>query len=210
MSEQAQFQLENPDDGSLILGAAELAFVSGDFEDVKDRFENTLTFNDLSEEYRIHAIHRLALMAVRRNDDLAVESLLAEAERLFPNHSDTIYVRTIFLASKNKNDDALEELTKLIDNWQEMRLQTTFGLKLDDLLDLMGDLFYALSDLENANQLYTAALKVNNYNAYACYGAGLCFRDSGESKLAEQMFEWAVSYDPEFELAQIELEKLKG
>jgi glycosyltransferase involved in cell wall biosynthesis len=210
MSEQAQFKFENPEDGSLILAAAELSFVSGDFEDAKDKFEDALTYNDLSEEYRIHAIHRLALLAVNRNDDIAVESLLGETERLFPGHADSIYVRTIYLASKNKNDDALEELTKLIDNWQELRLQTTFGLKLDDLLVLMGDLFYGLSDLVAANQLYTAALKVNNYNAYACYGAGLCFRDSGEFKSAAQMFEWAFNYDPEFELARNELEKLRA
>jgi glycosyltransferase involved in cell wall biosynthesis/SAM-dependent methyltransferase len=209
MSEQAQNQFENFEDSSLILASAELSFAEGDFEDSKEKFEKALTSGDLTDEYRIHAIHRLILMAINRNDELAVESLLNEAERVCPGHADTIYVRTIYLASKNKNDEALEELTKLIDNWQELRLQTTFGLKLDDLLVLMGDLFYGLSELESANKLYTAALKVNNYNAYACYGAGLCFRDSGESELAEQMFGWAVNYDPEFELAKNELEKLK-
>jgi tetratricopeptide (TPR) repeat protein len=53
-------------------------------------------------------------------------------------------------------------------------------------------------------------LKLNNYSADACFGIAKCFKAAEMWEEAKEMFEFALEYNPDFELAKQELELLSG
>jgi tetratricopeptide (TPR) repeat protein len=75
---------------------------------------------------------------------------------------------------------------------------------------LQGDILFLMEDLEAASQIYHYALKVNNYSADACFGIAKCFKACEMWAEAKEMFEFAVEYNPDFELAKQELELLQN
>ncbi len=196
------------EDASTIAGEAEANYIGGDYEAAENLFLQAIKLEDISKEYKLHSLHRLAVIFINQNDEKQYESMLKMAIGIVDKHPDTIYVQVIKLASENRNVEAINLLSKLVDEWEQNIEKSTLGYTADDLLVLLGDLFYSEGDSDTALKVYTAALKLNNNNEYACYGAGICFRDSGINDHAKTMLEWAINLNPDFALAQKALQDI--
>ena len=73
----------------------------------------------------------------------------------------------------------------------------------------LGYINYLMGNFELAIQFFsTASFSNPNYSA-AYYGIGLCYKEIGKQELAKENFEKVLSLEPEDELAQIELNKLR-
>lgn len=207
MSMKAQNILSNEPDGSLFAGEAEANFIAGDYQVAEDLFNKAIIANGISDEYKLHSLHRLAIMYINNNNGNFYK-VVNMAEEIKPNHQDTNYVKAIKYASQKNNDQAISLITKIIDEWESNYDQSTLGYTIDDVLVLLADLVYTNGDLDTAVKIYTNALKINHNNEYACYGAGRCFNESGLTDYAKDMFEWAIKINPDFEEAIKELEDM--
>lgn len=207
MGQKAQNEFVEFSDLSTKLGKAESSYIAGDYENAKKLFLEALDGDYLNQEYRLHALHRLAIICIN-DDDSDYYKVINESDNIDSNHPDNLYVKTIKLASEGKNNEAIAQLSQLIENWENTIYRSTLGYTTDDLLVLLGDLLYAEGDLEKALNMYSSALKINNNNEYACYGAGKCFKESGINDHAKTMLEWAVKLNPDFEEAKKELAEL--
>lgn len=195
-------------DAYIYLGRAEKLYSDGDPENAYEYFKEALKFNDLQAKHIIHALNRMAVIALNRGNYDECEKMLNKGRELEPEHPDLLYVQSLLYAGKNQNTEALETIAPLMENWINWKYESSFGYKLDDLLVLTGDILLNSGDLESANQLYTSALEINHENAFACYGAGICFMQAGIEDSAKEMLEWAVQLMPNFELARKVLEEL--
>ncbi|MDP3148609.1 MAG: glycosyltransferase [Ignavibacteria bacterium] len=69
-------------------------------------------------------------------------------------------------------------------------------LKLEDLLNLAGNIKLALGKLQEANEYFERQLNINPCSAGACVGLGEVFFQNEKYAEAKTMFEWAVKNDP--------------
>jgi glycosyltransferase involved in cell wall biosynthesis/predicted SAM-dependent methyltransferase len=192
-------------DDAILCGEAESLYLAQDFDKAEEYFAEAVKSGILSDNYYVHCCMRLAVMSINRNEIELAEGYIADAENRVSGHPDTRYVKAILHASQDRLTEALEELNPLMNNWIKDKFKSSFGYRLDDVLVLVGDILREMEDLEGANEIYTRALEMNHENAYACYGAAMCFKLGGHPDKAREMFEWAVKLNPEMEEAQEEL-----
>lgn len=208
MSNTAQDRLNSENDGSILLGEAEANFLAQDYTEATELFKQALQSHGLSKEYRLYALHRLAMIYIAEGNNIDYDNVIHQAMLLDGDNPDTLYVKAIYFASKMQHKEAIAEITQLVNNWENQSSKISLGYTLDDLMVLMGDMVYAEGNGELAHQIYTNALKINNSNEYACYGVGKVFKDSGIMDHAKSMFEWALKINPDFVEAKRELENL--
>lgn len=208
IAKSAKSKFYETNDEYMYLGKAEALYTTGDPENAYEHFNMAIKSNKLEPNHAIHALNRMAVIALNRGNFDECEKMLERGRELEPEHPDLLYVQTLLHAGKNENTEALETIAPLMENWINWKYESSFGYKLDDLLVLTGDILLNTGDLESANQLYTSALQLNHENPFACYGAGICFMQAGIEDSAREMLEWAVKLMPNFELAQKVLEEL--
>lgn len=208
MKVKAQNVLTKYSDSSLVAGEAEANYIAGDYATAEKLFKSIIDNNDLSDSYKLHSLHRLAIIYINNNDG-DYYRMISLAEEIEDDHQDTNYVKAIKYASQRNNAEAIEYISKVIDNWEHKSIKSSLAYTIDDVLVLLGDLVYSNGDLQTAINIYVNALKINHSNEYACYGAGRCFRDADLSDNAREMFEWAVKINPNFEEAKKELDSLQ-
>ncbi|MBX3044183.1 MAG: glycosyltransferase [Ignavibacteriae bacterium] len=207
MSLAAENQFSDKIDDTIVFGTAEHTYIEGDFNEAVELYMKAIK-GIVPEKYKLLGLHRIAMILINKGEYSAVEDVFRSIDQISFNHPDTIYLKVILNASQDKHTEALEFISELMDNWTSNKFESSLGHNLDDLLVLTADLLRAGDDIEAAHSLYTTALSMNNSNAFACYGAGMCFKVSGLENEAKEMFRWAVDINPEFEEAKFELENM--
>lgn len=196
-------------DDAIIFAYAEQSYIEKKYDETINLFRDSIK-NNIDRRYMLLALHRITAILINKNEIFAAEEILDTIQKLYFNHPDTIYLKIILEANSNNNIEALNLLSSLMDNWKNYKYESDLGHNLDDLLVLNADLLLALDDIEAAHTLYTTALNFNNYNAYACYGAGLCFKYNDFIDDAIKMFEFAIKLKPDFIEAEKQIAELKN
>jgi tetratricopeptide (TPR) repeat protein len=205
MSKSAEELMKDTYDSSMIFGTAEHSYVEGDYSNATDLYMQAIK-GDVPEKYKLLGMHRIAMILINRGEQNAAYDILNSVKDITYSHPDSTYIEVIINASLSKHTEALEKLSPLLDRWKDYKFESSLGHNLDDLLVLTADLLFANNDIDSAHSLYTTALSLNNSNSFACYGAAMCFKISGLDNKAQEMFEWAVKLNPDFEDAQKELD----
>ena len=73
----------------------------------------------------------------------------------------------------------------------------------------MGISYYHLGDLKAAEDYFNKARAVDETYPWNYYGLGLVYGQTRDKKSAAQMFEKALSYNPQFPQAKAALERIK-
>ncbi|MFW5701952.1 MAG: glycosyltransferase, partial [Bacteroidota bacterium] len=209
MAANAADELADKIDGYIITGRAEREYLREKMGPARELFESALE-SEIEGRYRIHALCRLARIALNNKDSQKATEYVESAAAIDPAHPDVAIMRTRIAAAEDRVTDALELITPVLDQWISQKFRSSTGHRLDDLLCLTGDMLMRLDDLESAHKLYTAALELNHENADACYGAGLCFLRSDIIDQAVTMLEWAVRLNPGHEAAAAALAEAKS
>ncbi|MGE5480426.1 MAG: glycosyltransferase [Chloroflexota bacterium] len=207
---QAENELPMFEDDAITLSRAERLYQKDDYEGAEPLFYDVSSSATLYPEQIAFAFNRLGVIALSRGENLQAEELFGKAELLAPDSIDCKYYRSIWLNSNGQTIEALEEISAALDAWHDKKFFSYAALKLEDLLLLTGDLLYISEDPQAALQVYTAALKINNESAFACYGAALCLEALDSPEKAREMLEWAVKINPGFEQAKKKLEEMNA
>jgi glycosyltransferase involved in cell wall biosynthesis/ubiquinone/menaquinone biosynthesis C-methylase UbiE len=209
LSRKAEHILHDQIDDFVILGEAEEEYNNNNNERAAELFEEAIKSNYLTEKYRIHSLHRLAILNIEFGEHETAEEYLDQVSIIYPDHPDTLYIRSILKEEQDDLVGALEDRSPLLDNWVNDKFISSIGINLDTILNDTAENFYHQGDLENALKLFSEALKMNNTNAYSCLGAARCFADGGVIDEAINMYEWALKLDPDLEEALEELDRIK-
>lgn len=208
MALQAQNTLADSNDGVIAVCQAEQAYNEGRIDDAIALYNSAIVQKGLSEEYTLLTLHRLASLSLVNGEAELAEEFLEKVRVIDANHPDTRYVQSLVYAWRSEWEKELDVLEPLLDEWKTARFKSRLGVTLDTLLCDMGRALYSLDIVEDAKEVYTLALSVNNENADACYGAALCLAELGAPDEARTMLEWAVRLRPDFTAAQEALEEL--
>ena len=209
LARKAETALVNKDDTFTLFGRAEKEYDEGNYEKAKELFSQVLGYNDLTEKYRIHALHRLAMIELELEDYDNADKYLEQAGMINPDHPDTRYIKSIMKEKQGDLVEALEIRSPLFEEWKDTKFRSSIGINLDVILNETAENFMEQGDLENALKLFTEALKMNNNNANACLGAARCFARANIKDEATKMYEWALKLEPTMEEARKELNDLK-
>ncbi|MFA7626218.1 MAG: glycosyltransferase [Candidatus Kapaibacterium sp.] len=184
-----------------LFGHAEKLYSNGEFNEAAELYKKVIE-SIMIEEYKILALHRLAIIYINRSKLSDAYECLKSIKQINANHPDTIYAEALINLAEQNITEALEKINILLDDWKNFKFMSSLGHNLDDLLVLTADLLLTFDDVEAAHSLYTTALSLNNENEYACYGAALCFYKSELYEHSQNMLEWAVKLNPDFEKAK--------
>lgn len=195
-------------DAYIYVGLGEKYYTEGNPEESFEYFKIAIESEILENKDAIHSLNRMAVITLNRGNIEEAEKYLNLGKMIDSDHPDLLYIQTLLHAAKNEIVEALETIAPLMENWSSWKYDSCFGINLDDLLVLTGDLLLNMGDLESANQIYTSALELNHENAFACYGAGMCFLQAGLDDSAKEMLNWAVKIMPDFELAEKALNEI--
>ncbi len=210
MARAAANVLADTDDSIVKIGCAEKAYAEGRVDEAIALYQAAVEQRGLPTEYVLLTLHRLASLALVDGEAELAEEFLEKARTLDAEHPDTLYVQSLVHAWRQEWEPELNILEPLLDRWKTARLQSRIGIELDTLLCDMGRALYSLGIVEDAKEVYTLALGVNNENPDACYGAALCFAQIGAADEARTMLEWAVRLRPDFDAAREALEELEA
>jgi tetratricopeptide (TPR) repeat protein len=210
MAAEAAPFLKDADDGINSINDAEELFKSGDVDGAIATYTEAFKNGGIPDKYILHALHRLASIALEEDDvELAGEFLL-KVEEIRADHIDTIYLRAKSLALQEKWVEVQETLSGLLKNWGNIQFDTTLGLTLDIVLCDTARALLSTNAVEEAQELYAEVLKMNPESGDACYGLAQCFKKSGQHDAARNMLEWAVRLQPDLALAVEELEEISA
>lgn len=202
MSTIAAEKLSEIEDNSLKLGEIELAFINAKFDDVIINGKKLFTDGNLNSKDIAHLQKRIIQSLIYLNKIEEAKQELNDYEKLFDNDYDIQFLKALIFTLEGNSTEGLETLSKLMDAWKQHKYNSTLGYSLDTLLTLTGD--FLLSTKENyfeALDVYELALKENQENAQACYGASLCLYNLGFPDKAMIMIDWAVELQPDFDEA---------
>lgn len=208
LSKSAKDVLADEEDEYIRFGRAEELFNDNKFNDAKKIYDS-LKIDAFEDQHKLMIYTRIIDLNMAFSDFETAKSFINIAEKTDKHSPDIVYLKSMLEFRKGNKTEALELLTPLMKKWIDIKHQSYAGINLDDLLVLTADILLDDDDLDGANQLYTEALKYNTENPFACYGAGLCFKEAGAANEAKQMFEWALKISPDFKEAQDELDSLK-
>lgn len=207
MAKNAISKLNEVKDAYYILGEAELQYSNAKFYDAYAQFKAAISMDELNSQWTAHAYNRLAIISIEKQDLSEAKEYIAHSEEHCADNPELQYVTAVYLTAKHDYNSALQYMTIALQRWEDNKYNTTLGINIDDLMVLGGDILRAVGDLTAGIDMYKNALKINHENYYACYGAGKCFQAANEDKMAKEMFEWAIKYNPNFELAIAALKK---
>ncbi|MGA2296552.1 MAG: glycosyltransferase [FCB group bacterium] len=199
MAKKAQDILVTQEDGCTVLGKADAEFDARRFKQAMELYNEALGFNNLPEKYYLHALHKLTLLHLHFKDIPFAIAHYEKAESMNKDCPDNKYIRAKIHAIHGEWTESLELLSVILDNWSSWKYETTLDISLDTLLCDTAEGLFELNDVENALRLYTEALKMNNYNPAACYGAARCYLQADAKEDAKRMLKFAIDYDPNFE-----------
>ena len=202
MAQTAENKLKDKRDAFVILGEADEQFDSGNYYNAKQLYNQALEEGLKPEKFKLHVLHKLSMIEIIGGNLEQSEAYLASAEAIYAGHPDSIYLRAKLFGMKKNWTEMLEQLTELMNKWKEAKFKTTLNVSLDDLLCDTAEGFFEFGEIENSLNLYTQALKVNNSNPYACYGAGRCLLAADIKEDAKKMLEWAVRLKPDYAEAE--------
>lgn len=208
MARRAESVLADRDDSVVTFCRAEQAYVEGRVDDAIALYQSAVEQRGLPVEYVLLTLHRLASLALVDGEPELAEEFLEKARTVDNAHPDTLYVQSLVHAWRENWEAELDILEPLLDGWKVVRLKSRIGVELDALLCDMGRALYYIGAMEDAKEVYTLALGVNNENPDACYGSALCFLELGAADEARTMLEWAVRLRPDFVAAREALEEL--
>jgi glycosyltransferase involved in cell wall biosynthesis/predicted SAM-dependent methyltransferase len=209
MAKTAYTKLRDKKDGISYCAEADNLFYLKSYEEAQLTFTRALGTNDLPDKYRIHALHRLAMMCMDSGDFNMAEEYISKAQLIEDNKVDNLYLHGKMFALQGDWTSALEIYTEIFDNWKTLKFQTTLEVSLDALLCETADAFYHCEDYDNALKLYAEALKINNNNAFACLGSARCFLTINANDEARNMLDWALKLYPGMEEALELLESIR-
>jgi tetratricopeptide (TPR) repeat protein len=201
MSMKAKDTLVDNPDGYTYLCKAETSFLNGGYDAALADYYSAYYSPDLTVLHKIHSLNRMASIYILQNKLPLAEDFLNIAEGLSRDNPDTIYLQSALYAKKQEWAESLETLQVLLKNWQTLKFESTIGISLDMLLSTSAEGILNLGDVEGALNVFTEALRLNNYNAEACYGSAMCFLAYGEQEEARKMLEWAIRLKPDFKEA---------
>lgn len=124
------------------------------------------------------------------------------------NHSRSLYIsidndefkNSFERAQTNIRDKefsiATKELELAIEKYDSSEKARSIISK-EELLLLSANVFLVIKDLEKANMLFEAALKLNPSSSEACFGLGQVFYQAEMYEQSKTMFEWAVKNNPQ-------------
>lgn len=208
MASDAQDVLSDKADGSIAVCRAEEAYLEGRLDDAIELYNAAVTQRGLPEEYVFLTLHRLASIALVDGEADLAEEFLDKARSIAPGHPDTLYIQSLLHAWRGEEEKELDILEPLLDTWKAERFKSRLGITLDTLLCDMGRALYNLDHIDDAKEVYSLALGVNNENPDACYGSALCFVQLGAIDEARTMLEWAIRLRPDFTAAREALEEI--
>ncbi len=192
------------DDYAIRAGEAEREFLNANYQIAEKLFRDVLAQKGIDEKIRVHCIARLIQLALRKYDLKNADMLLEDLANL-ENQPIKFYLSAKIYDAKEDYISALEEITKFLDQWKSIRYDITINLSHDEVLVFTADLLCKSEDYDGALQLYSEALRINPENAYACLGAGICFKKIGAKDEAKEMLQWAITLNPNLEEAKNEL-----
>ncbi len=204
LADEADKILPKFEDYATTSGEAEREYMNRNYHNSETLFKSVVAQKGIDEKIKLHCLIRLIELALRKYDVLNAEILFEDIIAL-ENHPIQYYLKAKIQDAKEDYISALEEITKFLDEWNSIRYEITIDLTHDALLVFTADLLSKTDDCDGALRLYSEALKINPENANACYGAGICFKKIGAKDEAKEMLQWAVTLDPNFELAKNEL-----
>ncbi|HYF03359.1 MAG TPA: methyltransferase domain-containing protein [Patescibacteria group bacterium] len=206
MARDAEGILKDRADGNILIGHAENLYLAGDVDRAIDTYTEAFKAGGLTKKYILHALHRMASIALADNNIELASNFIFKADEIQPGHVDTIYLHTLCLGFQEDWIEAQEQLSDILTNWKYVRFDTTLGLTLDMLLCDTARALLSTDAVDEAHEIYSEALKMNPENADACYGLAQCFKAMGEHAEARQMLEWAVKLRPDYTIAAEELD----
>lgn len=209
MANNAVTKLADTKDAFLMLGLAERLYSDGQYFEAYNEYKAAIATDKLSDKWCSHAYNRLSIIAIDKGDLDEAREYVSASSAYFGDSPDLLYTTAVYYVAKKDFDSALQYITVALQRWHDHKYDITFGINLDDVLVMGGDILRAVEDLDGAVEMYKNALKINHENFFACYGAGMCFLVAGEDNMAIEMFDWALKYNPSFIPALEALKKCK-
>lgn len=205
LSQIAQTKLTPFSDYLIELGRAEDEFINDNFETAYriyiqhfDKIEN--------KKLKRHITKRIAQCLLYQEE---YDNARDYIDTIDENEDyDKYYLEALYYSLQDMSTEALEFITKSLNEWKIRKFTSTLGYSLDDLLVITGNLL--ISTKENyleALDVYEMALKENPENHLACYGAAYALFELGFLEQASTMVDWAIKLHENYEDA-INLKKI--
>lgn len=210
MTEKAQKILTDKNDTYLEICYAEYEFTNNNLEKAEEIYVNTLENDKLNNKFTAHCFNRLAQIAITKNKFLDAYKYIEASKAVEENNPETVYLETFILNAEEKYIETLEKITPIVENWNDFKFNATLGINLSKYLLQIADTFMLMEEYAEALEVYTAALAKDNYSPEACFGLGVCYKKANVLDEAKKMFEWAITYNPDYELAKKELAELNA
>jgi tetratricopeptide (TPR) repeat protein len=145
------------------------------------------------------AYMQLGLLALEERKPAAAE-YFSSAIRLQPRSIEAWYGRGYFYQLTNEYDKAIKDYTAILE------IDPSYASAHYNL----GIVHYALRVIDEAYKNFDRAIKYNNRYAEAYYMRGLCEEAKGKDEAALADFEYSLSLRPDYQLALMGIERVKG
>jgi glycosyltransferase involved in cell wall biosynthesis len=206
MAIDAQKNLVHYEDAVQHFTTAEYYHSLGMIDEAIEYYHRSFVSPGLPVKYLLLALHRMASFCMLEDDLELCAEYLEKARMIGGENCDTTYVESVMNAMNNDWSTALQNLTILLNSWDEVMLKTNLNITLDILLCDSARALFNTGAVDHARDLYTKALEINPNNPDACYGAALCLKGIGAVVEAKTMLEWAIRIRPDYSPALEELE----
>jgi glycosyltransferase involved in cell wall biosynthesis/thioredoxin-like negative regulator of GroEL len=194
MAPKAMLKLPELRDAYILLGQAEQAFNNFDYETALNLYREVVESGQLSDSYESLAIKETVLIMLNIGEyELAHQFL----ESFNPADVDYQYLKAKTLAFGGEYEEALEFLTKIMNDWQTVKNDSQISLSLDHILAFTGEIMATMGDLEGAMQIYMASLEINETNIDALFGIGELHIENGNLEEAKNYLEKTLVIYPE-------------
>lgn len=171
------------------------------FKSMNDTLKAISTFQTCLEQdpdmYKAHM--QLGLLYSDQKNTLAV-SYFDNAKRLKPDVLNPIYAKAIFYQNTDQHKQA-----KII--YQEM---INSNSQFEKAYYNLGYIYLKEDSLEKARRMFSLAIGISPYYTDAFYNRGLCYEKENNFKEAIKDYKQSLNFDPDHELAQAAMERLKN
>jgi tetratricopeptide (TPR) repeat protein len=185
-----EFQLAlqyTPEDDSIISEYANFLHATSEFEEADKYYEKALAINDKAyTTYAFSALNKI----FTKDYDKALEYIDIAIGHSVQN--------AFFLYVAGK-------IRFLKENYEDAKTYLIKSLEMDDNIEtksLLAMCYYALENYEQAKNIYTSLLKINEYNINVLFRLAQCENKLGNNDKALELLEKTVEISPEYEEAQ--------
>jgi tetratricopeptide (TPR) repeat protein len=159
-------------------------------EAFQQAFDNDNQFYD--------AVMQLGLIYAARNNKLAVE-YYNTAIRIRPKSDEAYFARGVYYQNNKRYKEALADYRKTV----------TFNSSHDNAYYNVGYINFETGHYKEALKNWNICIQMNNSNVKAYYMRGLVHEMEKDYAEAKLNYEYALQLDPDFELAQAGLKRIK-